>query len=222
MGVASRGIIQRTGRTGLAALLVLLLFAAINVPLAVMLLKSRRAARPSRWMEDIRGPAASSKGWPVRTPHHEPWPPPDSWECAREFGYREYDVRSTGGGKPPGSQFQMHARLYGWPLPVLEEAQFWWDWSDPALGTGNPPGPVSDPPMRLRWSGVILNPLIGAAVVMGAWGAVFYYIPMIRAAERRRAGKCEACGYPVGVSPVCTECGATVQVKSSSMDRHSA
>lgn len=30
------------------------------------------------------------------------------------------------------------------------------------------------------------------------------------AERRRRSGLCEKCAYPIGVSPVCTECGAAV------------
>ena len=31
-----------------------------------------------------------------------------------------------------------------------------------------------------------------------------------RRTRRRRRGQCEKCAYPIGVSPVCTECGAAV------------
>lgn len=35
----------------------------------------------------------------------------------------------------------------------------------------------------------------------------------VRRELRRKRGLCETCAYPVGASPVCTECGATVQTR---------
>jgi hypothetical protein len=56
----------------------------------------------------------------------------------------------------------------------------------------------------------LLNPLIvgGAAwvVLVVPW---FLGIIITRWSRRRR-GRCMACGYPIGTSSVCTECGSQV------------
>jgi hypothetical protein len=79
------------------------------------------------------------------------------------------------------------------------------DWNDPGLR-----GPESDPAPSLKLQGLVLNPLIvgGAAwmVLVLPW---FLGIIITRWSRRRR-NRCMACGYPIGTSSVCTECGSQV------------
>ncbi len=69
---------------------------------------------------------------------------------------------------------------------------------------------LSDCPLPLRPLpvGFVLDTLIYASIVipLAAWLAA-----RVRARARRRRGLCPSCGYPVGVSPVCTECGAAIR-----------
>ena len=58
----------------------------------------------------------------------------------------------------------------------------------------------------VAWAGVAL---LVALAIRAAWRFVF------RRQLRARRGLCAACGYPVGRSPVCTECGAEVPRSSA-------
>ncbi len=75
----------------------------------------------------------------------------------------------------------------------------------------NPPRDETLPiilPYRPIWPGFIVN--------TGAYGglllAIFVVPGLIRRWVRRRRGQCPACGYPRGVSAVCSECGAVLPV----------
>lgn len=81
----------------------------------------------------------------------------------------------------------------------------WWDWNDPVLT-----GPISDPPPRLLWMGTLANPiLLGTAAWLILVAPLLAFV-LGRRAWRAHGGQCTGCGYPVGTSPVCTECGAAV------------
>lgn len=72
-----------------------------------------------------------------------------------------------------------------------------------------PVGPYDRPlPAALIWSGFLLNTGLFAGgawlIVGGPWG--------VRRAVRLVRNRCLACGYPIGVSAVCTECGRPVRV----------
>lgn len=66
-------------------------------------------------------------------------------------------------------------------------------------------------PLRLTWPGFALNSIFYGAIL---W-LVFFTPDAIRRTIRRRRKQCPACGYPTGVSPVCTECGAAVRSEQS-------
>ena len=68
--------------------------------------------------------------------------------------------------------------------------------SQSALVAGNTP---LDRRLVLGWC---LGPT--GALLIGA-----FFIPLARRQARRRRGLCLVCGYPVGTSTVCTECGAS-------------
>ena len=65
-------------------------------------------------------------------------------------------------------------------------------------------------PLRPIWPGFAVNILFYAAVL---W--MMFAVPFaLRRRLRIWRGQCPACTYPVGQSPVCTECGAAVTPKS--------
>lgn len=66
-------------------------------------------------------------------------------------------------------------------------------------------------PIRPIWPGFLINTLFYAAILWLIFAGPF----ALRRTIRRRRGCCPACGYPVGVSPRCTECGAEVVPNTS-------
>jgi hypothetical protein len=59
-------------------------------------------------------------------------------------------------------------------------------------------------PYALVWPGFAINTLFYAGVLWVLLCGPFALRRMIR----RRRGLCAQCAYPIGQSPVCTECGA--------------
>lgn len=64
-------------------------------------------------------------------------------------------------------------------------------------------------PTRIIWSGLIINMVFYAGLL---W-TIFFGPFAARRWIRRRRGLCERCAYPTGTSPVCTECGVTLEIK---------
>jgi hypothetical protein len=61
-------------------------------------------------------------------------------------------------------------------------------------------------PFTPFWPGFAINMIFYAAIL---W--VLFFAPgSVRRIIRRRRGLCPACAYPIGTSPVCTECGKPV------------
>lgn len=199
---------SRTAAIAAALLLLFLLIAAaVNVPWAL----TRMVARLDEnkiGLNIIAAPEIPAT-WPITTPHKTPWPAPEHWREGGVFGCRMYDIRAEGSQEQ--GNFAVSLQRLGWPLPVIEKKQMWWDWNEPALdGIGEP---QPDPRPSLILSGLILNPLIvggGAwAILIGPWVLAI----VITRAFRRRKNRCLTCGYPVGTAAVCTECGASLAVK---------
>jgi len=63
-----------------------------------------------------------------------------------------------------------------------------------------------DAPYIPIWPGFAINTLFYAGVLWVLFCGPFALRQMIR----RRRGQCARCAYPIGQSPVCTECGAKV------------
>jgi hypothetical protein len=66
-------------------------------------------------------------------------------------------------------------------------------------------------PLGPIWPGFAINTILYAAIL---WG-VFFGPGMVKRGLRRRRGLCPACAYPIGSSPVCTECGKPVRLANS-------
>ena len=203
---------------GVALLVVLAsLAAAANIPVAMALIRPRteRWKLPRQPHPSMRTPAK----WPSSTPHEVPWPPPDGWTEQRAFGLRTYLVHAGAANNSSAfnsSAFQMEVEHIGWPLPVLEKKQMWWNWNNPALK-----GPDGDPPMSLKMNGLLLNPIIVAG---GAWCVLFMPYALItlgRRCVRLRNNRCLNCAYPRGESSVCTECGSSWSPRAEADADHS-
>lgn len=180
--------------------MILLFLAAVDVPYAVTKIRSRTGP-VAVLMVDARDGEAAARGWVARTPHADPWPEPETWQMHGRFGQREYDIRWQN-PDPNTNGYSLRLQRLGWPLPVIEIKQMWWDWNDPALQ-----GPESDPAPRLMARGVVGNPLI---VGVPLW-LVFVVLPLgARLHERRKRASrndCVWCGYEAGGLAVCPECG---------------
>ena len=75
--------------------------------------------------------------------------------------------------------------------------------------------PLREVPTRPLWAGLVADTSLYGLVAAG----FVFGIPVTRAAVRRRAGGCPACGYPRGVGDRCTECGRVHG--HSLMEKHS-
>ena len=62
-------------------------------------------------------------------------------------------------------------------------------------------------PLRPMWPGFAINTIFYAAVLWLLFAAPGF----VRRRIRARRGQCPACGYPIGTSNVCTECGRPVR-----------
>ncbi len=67
-------------------------------------------------------------------------------------------------------------------------------------------------PVRPIWRAVVLNSLIYAGVLAAGSAGVW----LIVRKGRHGLGRCGACGYPIGVSDVCPECGRPVRAQDGS------
>lgn len=200
-GGASQSLITPREIRWLIILLIwcVLIAGAITAPLALSLFRPPRENLADEIQ--LRGDDVGSRSWPSPTPHDVAWPAPDSWNATREFGFRHFRARAAG-ANPDGNAFSMEVHQYGFPLPIVESVRMWWDWSDPALK-----GPEPTPALRLLWPGLLLNPIL-----VGAGAYLLVMLPIVafilgRRLARRAAGRCVFCAYPIGQSPVCTECG---------------
>jgi hypothetical protein len=95
-------------------------------------------------------------------------------------GFDSWRVQGLAGGWPPEPKGS-----FG--LPSLGAPRHWY--------------PMTILPLRFAINSVVFAALLYPMVLMPG---------VIARRFRRRRGMCGKCGYPVGVSPVCTECGAGV------------
>ena len=64
-------------------------------------------------------------------------------------------------------------------------------------------------PVIPAWPGFAINTVFYAVILWLLFAAPF----ALRRRRRMRRGLCPACAYPVGESPVCTECGKAIRPK---------
>jgi hypothetical protein len=89
----------------------------------------------------------------------------------------------------------------------------WWVWGIPVQMSTSTQLIRNHRPIRPSWPGFAVNTLFYAAIL---WplicGLSVIYRRIIRHRIRRRRGLCPWCAYPMGESPVCTECGSALPV----------
>ena len=176
---------------------------------------------------NVFGSEAAAKGWPTTPP--TPWPAVTQWSQEgsylgrRQVAWSQNQARLT--------THQMEVEFYGWPFPALRHAKLWasQDNSPPrsaaqtagstsATGGGGGAGGAGgmssrgtstfvDAGLTLHWPGVIANPLLFALVAWLVFVAPIVLWLGLRYQLRIRRGLCPDCGYPTGVSSLCTECG---------------
>ena len=97
----------------------------------------------------------------------------------------------------------------GWPFRCLEGSQSTAreHFSGPGLLWIGIRGSPSMP-YHPRWTAFVCNALLYAALL---WPLFLVAPRTIRRHRRARRGLCLACGYPVGESAVCSECGKAVR-----------
>ena len=66
-------------------------------------------------------------------------------------------------------------------------------------------------PFRPVWPGFAINTLLYAAVLWMTLAAPL----ALRRRRRLKRGLCPKCAYPIGINPVCTECGRTLKARAS-------
>jgi len=66
-------------------------------------------------------------------------------------------------------------------------------------------------PTRVLWPGFAVNTIFYASIL---W-LLLAGPCALRRRLRARHGQCQNCGYPIGVSPVCTECGEAISASSA-------
>jgi hypothetical protein len=95
-------------------------------------------------------------------------------------------------GKPPSAAVVV--RRTGLPIPQRLAG---------AAGLGG----IERLPVEPEWGGLLADTAVLAGVAAVLWHAPW----IIRRCFRRRCGLCSRCAYPVGIVPVCTECGGAVR-----------
>lgn len=127
----------------------------------------------------------------------------NTWTEWHRFGMRGVDARHVEGEQ---SVFSMEVLSSGWPLDTHYKQQVWWPYQDPAFAHTGP----NDVPCGPIVSGMIGNSLIFS---LAAWLVLFagpYTVRSYIVAARRARRQCPKCGYPIGTSTVCSECGGPV------------
>jgi hypothetical protein len=141
------------------------------------------------------------------------WRPPPVWFAdQRGWGRRQAHVSSSVSGGRIAMPADRTIVIAGWPLLTVE-GDYTPEWTGGRY-IYHPRGMVSlmmagrerDSPLRPIWPGFIVNTLFYALLL---W--LMFFAPFAaRRTRRRRRGLCEKCAYPIGTSPICTECGAAV------------
>lgn len=132
---------------------------------------------------------------------------PDGW-CATPGPHLGYSVETV---------------AYGWPMRALRRVDglgdgllYRWDdgqaWRDATAWSRRAPACLTGGrgyvqlPLDPLWTGCAVDTASHAMVI----GLALFGVTGLRRCQRRRRGLCQRCAYPIGVSPVCTECGSPV------------
>ncbi|MBI1190290.1 MAG: hypothetical protein GC200_06370 [Tepidisphaera sp.] len=211
-GVPHAGPTTEAKRRRLNVTHLIAILACLAIGLAVSLLVAISVMGPERaWqgnqIVNVQGPAAAQMAIMISTPHTKPWPPASQWSVSRTFAHLHYHYWHRDSGRQPTHSFEAH--LYGWPMPCLMNAQFWWPWNDPQWKTSTP----DQTGVEVLPGGLVLDTMCFAVAAAALLFGPLFVRRGIRAAvgrRRRTRRQCASCGYPIGASPTCTECGSAV------------
>jgi hypothetical protein len=212
------------------ARLSILIFAALllaagtaNLLVAVLAIQPPNSPRLPTTV-NVFGSEAAAKGWPVTPP--DPWPAVTQWSQEGSYANRRQTAWSQ--NQTQSTTHQMQVDFYGWPFPALRRTQLWasqdhsprWSPKQSVGGAGAPgaSGGTSrfvDTGLAPHWPGVVANPLLLALITWLVCVAPIILGHRLRRALRIRRGLCPACGYPAGVSGVCSECGVDLPTRSA-------
>lgn len=169
--------------------------------------------------------------WPVPVPSH--WPDTCGMHEAEGTGcrvirYKAYDFAGRSRRPEPihMAVFSIERTESGWPLQSLRSEK-WRETEYDMQGISHHILDGHPKPNRLRtgfevhiapdsimlplrpiFPGFLINAILCAALLWLLIGSLFALLRVLR----RKRGLCEKCAYPIGTSPVCTECGAAVRV----------
>ncbi|MDF1809342.1 MAG: hypothetical protein P1U42_06570 [Phycisphaerales bacterium] len=184
-----------------SVIVLVLLAATINVPFALTKMRSHTGAHATNrvMFEDEE---AAARGWASNPPHDVEWPDPNHWMKETKFAFREYYI-SAPKIREDGNNFLMMTQHLGWPLPVIEEREMWWDWDNPAFV-----GPESNPAPKLLPIGLVFNPLFVGLPIWLLACVLPVCIRLVVRANRDKQGRCVWCGYQIESFDTCPECGS--------------
>lgn len=147
---------------------------------------------------------------------------PDQLRAVQSFRARGVDIDTVFSGRRTAARDDSAGRYIRAGLPYLSvEAMHWVTITVeadgtrrrlhdvegglriPAVNRGFEPGGSCVLPWWPMWPGAVINTLIFSAL---AWIVIVPPL-MARRAFRRWRRRCQWCGYPIGTSSVCTECG---------------
>jgi hypothetical protein len=186
------------------------------------------------WLPTAPSEVTYFEDWQTRFPDVHPVPGRGDSITAAHLYERsrvtEYSMDCvTQGSESPLSQVKTltHRNVTcraGFPLPSFvgtvpgtPDAIFWprttFDWCKKHAGAVRVQWPGTEPralPYGPLWPGLLLNT---ASYAAGAW--LLIALPgTIRHRRRVRHNLCPHCAYPIGTSPVCTECGRPLEPRS--------
>jgi hypothetical protein len=198
LGLFKRGEI----RGALLVMLILALVAAIVSLLVGWGMMPAPQSSPSGTELRLMGTQAAARGWPSSTPQDQPWPSPNDWSRNTLSGIWYYKISAPNSSNSGGNSFSMQLMQAGWPLPVIENKQMWWDWDDPALK-----GPVPDPAPSILYGRFFLNTaILGGGVWLIVFGPLGVWV-IGRRMSWTLQGHCTFCGYDMVGVERCPECG---------------
>lgn len=114
----------------------------------------------------------------------------------------EFDRAGAVTNQPPRQSIDRHGS--GWTARMCYERGYPWP-----VEVAMPDGTTMafTLPLRPIWPAFVVNTVIWGVVAWLAWRGA----GALRRSRRREEGCCGHCGYPTGVSDVCTECGRPVR-----------
>lgn len=123
---------------------------------------------------------------------------------------------------PPDGQVMGSDTAFGWPMRCMwyqMQSQYGMNrvWGERLYGgivrSGQPSAVMRQfraLPLLPIWPGLVGNTLFYGVI----WFMLLLAPGAVQRMLRRRRGRCEHCGYPIGSSPICTECGGTLPAAS--------